>query len=283
MLSGASPVFSSLIATVFAEAAVPAATAGKNAGMAWTVPTDGGVDALQVREGDVGIGDRAAVLLLVVVLHAVLGGREDRAEVELARAGRARLAGAAVGRRRLARDVDAVLDVEHADARRELVDQRGAGVAGHVVVRVRGPEDVELDEDVARIGALDDDLPGRLQDAVVDVLAVELLRVVVDVDGSDALLDRVLAERVEVLGGAERVLVGPDARAAEVAGAQRVSAEDLGRRDAVTEPLVDSRPEVAVLAGGVQAVPVQQRAVGLIPRHVVRRREGRRDRTSRCS
>ena len=126
-----------------------------------------------------------------------------------------------------------------------------------VVVRVRGPAGVDLGEAVARVDALHEDLPRRLADAVVDEAAAELALVVVPVDGADAVLDRVLAEARDGLDGAQRVVVGADARVREAARADRVAAEDLGRVDA-RGPV--GLGHVAVPAGAAEVVLVEQPA-----------------------
>ena len=227
---------------------------------------DGRADALEVREADVAVGQRAAVVLLVVVADAVGGGGEDRLEVDLTRAGGHVRGGARV------RDAGAVLDVEQLDARLvvRLVDERRGLRAGDVVQRVRGPLDVDLGHHVARVGALHDDVDRRLQHAVVDVLVVELLLVVVEVHRADAGLDRALAEPVERLDGGERVGVAADARGGEAARADVVGAEDLRRGEAGVPVRL---AHVAVPATGVQAVGVEHRAVGRQARDVGARRE----------
>ncbi len=129
-----------------------------------------------------------------------------------------------------------------------------------VVERVRGPEHVDLRGDVTGVRVVHQDLPRRLEDAVLVVLDVELTGVVVDVDRSDAHLDRLLAEPVEGLGGRQRVGVGVLAGRGDAARADEVGAEDLGGLD----PRLPARlVHVAVPAARVQPVLVHQRAVRL--------------------
>ena len=119
MVSGLSPVFWMSTGSWLSTAAVPAGTDGNFTGRPSSVGTDALLRPFRLVKRRVGIGDRAAVVLLVVVPDLVGGRREDRAEVDLAGAGRARRAATAVRRRRVAaqRHADAVLDVEHLDAR----------------------------------------------------------------------------------------------------------------------------------------------------------------------
>ena len=62
-----------VIGTTLALATVPAATDGKRRRLALDRADDARADALEVRQADVGASHRAAVLLLVVVLHAAAG------------------------------------------------------------------------------------------------------------------------------------------------------------------------------------------------------------------
>ena len=234
-----------------------------SAGRGWpgrrAVPT-----ALEVREADVGVGERAAVLLLAVVLDLAPAGGEDRPVVDLTGAEGARRAAAGVGRAGVERRrrVDAVLDVHQLDARRVLVDEGRGRRAGGIVERVGGPEGVDLVRRRSAGRCARSGCPTRLQHAVVDVLGVELARVVVDVDRADAVLDGVLAEAVEGLRAAEHVVVGVEWPVGlAVARADVVEAEDLGGGDARGPA---GLVQAAVPARGVQVVLVEQRAV-LLP------------------
>ena len=98
-----------------------------------------------------------------------------------------------------------------------------------------GPADVDLRRHVARIGALHHDFPRALELAVtlgVGEARAELAVVVVEVGGTDAGLDRALAELVELRRGRERLRVAAEtAGAARAALAEMILAEDLAGRD----------------------------------------------------
>ena len=81
MVSGASPALVITTCLTFSAAGEPAATPSQRTGLALTVPTTCGPTPLRfVSEMSASV-HRAAVLLLVVILHPADGGGEDRPEV----------------------------------------------------------------------------------------------------------------------------------------------------------------------------------------------------------
>ena len=129
------------------------------------------------------------ILLDGVVADLALCGGEHRSPVDLALTDRRLPLGGQA-------EVDDILDVERLDAVPEPLDQRRGVLAGD-----RGPADVELEGHPARVGVLEQDLPGALERSValdVDVLRLELGGVVVPEDRSGAVLDRALAQPVSV-------------------------------------------------------------------------------------
>ena len=107
--------------------------------------------------------------------------------------------------------------MEQLDAVTELLDQRHRVLAGD-----RRPADVELEGHPARVGVLDEDLPGALERAValdVHVLRGELQAVVVPEDLPGPVLHGGLTQLIQRLGGGQDVLVAADPGRREPAGA----------------------------------------------------------------